>query len=212
MNRFVVRAALVGLATLLGGCLVSQYEHFSMRKGVSVPLPDGEYSCSKERKSDKDSGMGPRHLLLHAAMFHGRIGVEKLETSEGVRYLVTESTDPTVAVVYAFHRIAGDIFVYSTTVVSPDKSDTTGVGFAMWFARITDRTIVSLRIEEGNRARTLARDHGVESKTERVEENLFGLSLEGTREDERRFVEAFAASGLLKPDSTCSKVDTPDKK
>ncbi len=211
MIRVALRTAICGVAILLGGCLVSQYEHFDVRKGIDVYLADGTYTCSKEKGNDLEGAPGHLYsLVMHAQAFRGRLTIQKIETSGSVRYLVAQLSDPTVATVYAFHPVAHNVFAYTAAVTPAFKS--AGPGFVVGLVSITDRTIVPLGLAHVEKVRQLAEAHGVESSKERLEVGVFGLTLNGSKEDERRFIDALAASDLLKPDSVCSKVEVPATK
>ncbi len=208
-----MRAAAFSTLLLLGGCIFTQHQHFDLRKGVEVPLPDGVYSCSKERSREESGPPGfSLRSLLHPTTFRGRIEVQKISSAPGARYLFTEEKDPTAGTLYAFHRVAGDVFAYGTVIVPTDKNADGAVGNAVWFVRITDKTITPLHVEDQDKARAMAAKYKLNGEGKQYSAELLAFSISGPKEDERRFLDELAGSNLLKPVGMCSKVDVPATK
>lgn len=209
MKSSLLKIALCACAIFLGGCLVSQHEHFNIHSGVAVPLPDGVYACSGEKKKGEQPPMPSEvsRVLFHATTFEGRIHIQKAQMGDNVRYLIASADDPTMAAIYAFHRVAGDVFAYTTPVVVREKNKKEKQVFVVWFVRITDRTIARLQVEDSAETGDLARKFGVQVSADKAVHGMFAFRLKGTKEDERLFIDALAASDRLMTDSVCEKVE-----
>jgi len=196
MKRLMNILAMSVASIALGGCILTEHQHFDPVSGVEVPLKMGTYQCSsmsgRQDGSVRDTSKLAWKITQHISLFEGEIEALKMPGA-GNRIMFFQKNDPTSALVYAFHELAPSIYAVGTTGDEPTKSHLT------WFFRITAESIEPIMQQDRPALAKLAAAAGVELD-ERVDESS------GDKEKELAFLQSVAASGLLKPLSKCLRV------
>ena len=196
MKRLMNILAMSVASIALGGCILTEHQHFDPVSGIEVPLKMGTYQCSttasRQDGSVRDTSKLAWRITQHISFFDGEIETVKMPGA-GNRIMLFQKNDPTSALVYAFHAVAPSVYAVGTAADESTKSHLT------WFFRITAESIEPIMQQDRPALAKLAAAAGVELD-ERVDESS------GDKEKELAFLQSVAASGVLKPLSKCLRV------
>ena len=189
-----IRFLVILLALLAGGCLATRHEHFSSEKGDPLPLKAGRYACVADTSMMPDRGGRPPPSIFTndstLALFFNVLEIRAM--AQGNRYALTGTSGN--ARPFAFHKVSDDIYAASTTGQST---------FSMnWFFRVSEGRLALLFHMDTGALETLA----VKMKV-RLHQGMPPIDgIEGTKENERAFIDAFIALPTLRPASNCTFV------
>lgn len=180
------------LVALSGGCLTTTHEHFDAKNGVPVPLKGGIYECKANTelmpgRSDRPS---PNIFMNDPTLsiFFETMEIRQLADTQRFALIGRSAT-----LVVAFNKVSDDVYAVAGTGPKPGRQ-------SLWFFRVTDGTLSPLwhtkpaeLVALGNRLGVLVFDEGPGPAT-----------IQGTKADERAFIDAFVKLPDIKAMSTCT--------
>ena len=180
------------LAALLGGCLTTTHEHFDAKESVQVPLKGGIYECKANMSLMPDREERPPPSVFTSSpdlsLFFETLEIRQIVGKAQYALIGRQTTK-----VVAFHRVVDDIYVIAGDGSKPDR-------YGHWFFRITEGAMSPLWHVKPEELGALGKRLGVLV----FEEGPGPATIQGTKADERAFIEAFVKLPGIQAMSTCT--------